>query len=228
MRAILLILLLLVLVLPGNALAGLFTYVDEHGVRHYTNVPADSRARPMKLKKIITANLPDRPRATVRFSRPKAVRPRQKAIVVNQAAIERHILRAASESRIDPLLIKAIIKTESNFDQFAVSSKGAQGLMQLMPETASDLQVDNPFDAYQNIAGGARYLRTLLDTFAGDLKLSLAAYNAGPGCVTRHGGIPNFPETMAYVRKVLHHYRNYQKQHALATSINLRQLVTVN
>jgi len=228
MRSALLILLLLALLLPGNALADLFTYVDDHGVRHYTNVPADSRARPMKLKKIITANLPDRPRAVVRFSRPQAARPQKKAVLVNHAAIERHILRAASESRIDPLLIKAIIKTESNFDQFAVSSKGAQGLMQLMPETASDLQVDNPFDAYQNIAGGTRYLRTLLDTFAGDLRLSLAAYNAGPGCVTRHGGIPDFPETIAYVRKVLRHYRNYQKQQVLATSINLRHLVTVN
>jgi soluble lytic murein transglycosylase-like protein len=228
MRAALLTLLLLVLALPANARAGLFTYVDEHGVRHYTNVPADSRARPVRLKKIITTNLPDRPRAVIRYSRPTTVRPRQKAVVVNHAAIERHILRAASENRVDPLLIKAIIKTESNFDQFAVSSKGAQGLMQLMPETARDLQVDNPFDAYENIAGGARYLRTLLDTFAGDLKLSLAAYNAGPGCVTRHGGIPNFPETTAYVRKVLRHYHNYRKQHALATSINLRHMVTVN
>jgi len=228
MRYPLLILLLSVFVLPAASQAGLFTYVDEHGVRHYTNVPADSRARPVKLKKIITANLADRPRAVIRYSRPKTVQPRKKAIIVNHAAIERHILRAASENRVDPLLIKAIIKTESNFDQFAVSSKGAQGLMQLMPETARDLQVDNPFDAYENIAGGARYLRTLLDTFAGDLKLSLAAYNAGPGCVTRHGGIPNFPETMAYVRKVLRHYHDYRKQHALATSINLRQVVTVN
>jgi len=229
MRSILLSFLLLALTLPATtARAGLFTYVDEHGVRHYTNVPADRRAKPVKLKKIITANLPDRPRAVVRYSRATAVRSRTKAVMVNQAAIERHILRAASENRVDPLLIKAIIKTESNFDQFAVSAKGAQGLMQLMPETARDLQVDNPFDAYQNIAGGARYLRTLLDTFAGDLKLSLAAYNAGPGCVTRHGGIPNFPETVAYVRKVLRHYHNYRKQHAMATSINFRNLVTVN
>jgi len=226
MRIRLLTLLLACLFLPAIAWAGLFTYVDKHGVRHYTNVPADTRARPLKLKKIITAKLPNRPRSTIRYSR--LTRLQKRAIAVNKAAIERHILRAASESRLDPLLIKAIIRTESNFDQFAVSAKGAQGLMQLMPETARDLQVHNPFDAYQNIAGGARYLRTLLDTFAGDIRLSLAAYNAGPGSVARHGGIPNFPETMAYVRKVLKHYRNYRKQHSLSRSLNSPNMVTVN
>ena len=228
MRTILLIFLLLGLLPPATVLAGMFTYVDKHGVRHYTNVPIDSRARPIKLKRIITINMASRPQPAITITRQSLARARKTAQLVNRPAIERHILRAAAENKIDPLLIKAIIRTESNFDQFAISSRGAQGLMQLMPETARELRVNNPFDAYQNITAGARYLRSLLDTFAGDLRLSLAAYNAGPGCVTRHGGIPKFPETMAYVRKVLSHYRAYRKKHALATSINLRQLVTVN
>jgi len=111
---------------------------------------------------------------------------------------------------IDPHLIKAVIRTESGFNHRAISRKGAQGLMQLMPGTAEDLRVDNPFNPGENIDGGVRYLRSLLDTFDGNLILSLAAYNAGPGLVKRTGGVPRIPETIDYVRKVLFNYRMYK------------------
>ena len=115
---------------------------------------------------------------------------------------------AAAEHGIDPLLIKAVIKTESNFDPRAISPQGAKGLMQLMPATAKDLQVTNPFDPGQNIAGGTKYLRSMLDSYNWDLELSLAAYNAGPGRVKT--AIPNIRETRKYIARVLSHYRFYR------------------
>ena len=125
-------------------------------------------------------------------------------------SLQGYIESAATEHGIDPLLIKAIIKAESNFDPTAVSPQGAQGLMQLMPATAKDLQVSNPFDPQENITGGAKYLRFLLDSYRWDVELSLAAYNAGPGNVKQ--AIPNIPETRAYVVKVLDNYQSYQKK----------------
>ena len=123
--------------------------------------------------------------------------------------INAFIQTAATEHGIDPLLIKAIIKAESNFDPTAVSPKGAQGLMQLMPATAKDLQVADPFDPQSNITGGTKYLRSLLDSFGWDMELSLAAYNAGPGRVK--GRIPNIIETRIYIAKVLDNYQAYRK-----------------
>ncbi len=113
-------------------------------------------------------------------------------------------------ARVDPLLVvKAVIKTESNFDPEAVSAKGALGLMQLMPATARELRVANPLDPLENVTGGTRYLRTLLDSYDGNVALSLAAYNAGPGRVK--DAIPNIPETRTYVARVLRHYASYRK-----------------
>jgi hypothetical protein len=103
---------------------------------------------------------------------------------------------------VSPDLVKAIIAVESEFDQWAVSSKGARGLMQLMPDTARRLGVADSFDARQNIFGGTQYLRMLLDQFGGDVDLALAAYNAGPNTVLRYGGIPPYRETRGYVQKV--------------------------
>ncbi|WP_243174921.1 transglycosylase SLT domain-containing protein [Desulfofundulus sp. TPOSR] len=120
--------------------------------------------------------------------------------VRNPAELEPLFREAAGEAGLDPELLKAVAAVESNFDPGAVSSKGALGLMQLMPETAESLGVSDPFDPAQNVRAGARYLRGLLDRF-GNLELALAAYNAGPGTVERNGGIP--PETREYVRKVL-------------------------
>ena len=109
---------------------------------------------------------------------------------------------AAREHRVDPRLLAAVAARESAFNARAVSSVGACGLMQLMPQTARFLGVSNVFDPRENVFGGARYLRTLLDTFNGDLDLTLAAYNAGPGAVQKYGGVPPYRETQAYVRAV--------------------------
>jgi Transglycosylase SLT domain len=130
----------------------------------------------------------------------------------NPSAYDAEIERVARRYQIDASLIKAIIQAESDFDHRAVSSKGAQGLMQLMPGTARELDVRNPFNPRENIDGGTRYLRQLLDTFNGNLNLSLAAYNAGPGLVSRTGAIPDIPETRNYVAKVTRQYKEYKKQ----------------
>ena len=117
-------------------------------------------------------------------------------------------IRAASAKYgVDPALVRAVIHAESAFNPRAVSAKGAQGLMQLMPSTASDMGVNNAFDARQNIRGGARYLARLLKTFHGDARLAAAAYNAGPDAVQKYGGVPPYAETRVYVRRValLHH-----------------------
>lgn len=116
---------------------------------------------------------------------------------------------AARSYGVDPALIKAVIHAESHFDRYAISRAGAQGLMQLMPETAAYLKVSNPFNARQNILGGTRFLAYLMDKFD-DLEHVLAAYNAGEGNVRRHGGIPPFPETQRYVGKVQELMANYQ------------------
>jgi len=123
---------------------------------------------------------------------------------------DRDIVRVSRRYNVDPYLIKAIIQTESDFDHRAVSKHGAQGLMQLMPETAKELSVFNPFNPQENINGGTRYFRDLLEIFDGNIKLSLAAYNAGPGTVRRAQGVPPIPETIRYVKKVLRQYRAYK------------------
>jgi hypothetical protein len=115
---------------------------------------------------------------------------------------DHHVEEAARLHQVSPDLVKAIIAVESEFDQWAVSSKGARGLMQLMPDTAHRLGVADSFDARQNIFGGTQYLRMLLDQFGGDVDLALAAYNAGPNTVLRYGGIPPYRETRGYVQKV--------------------------
>lgn len=125
---------------------------------------------------------------------------------VSAEEIDRAIDEAATRNGVDPNLVRAIVKVESNYNPRAVSSKGAMGLMQLMPATARSLNVENPFDAKQNIDGGVRHFRTLLNTFGGDVERSLAAYNAGAGAVQRSGGIPNYSETRDYVRKITNLY----------------------
>ncbi len=109
---------------------------------------------------------------------------------------------AAERHQLDPALVHAVITAESAWNPSAISSKGAQGLMQLMPPTANDLGVTDPFDPRQNIEGGVRYLRTLLEKYDGDLDRALAAYNAGGGTVDRAGGVPNYRETRNYVQKI--------------------------
>lgn len=159
----------------------MYSYVDQYGRLHFTNVPADPRYREMPGHEAL-----------------------RKAAVYGRY---REFIRAAAERySLDPELVRAIIKVESSFNPHAVSKKGAMGLMQLMPETAKEMQVAAPFEVEENIMGGSRYLRQLLDLFEGDLRLGLAAYNAGPSRVLEKRGIPNIPETKQYVQKVLHEY----------------------
>lgn len=146
---------------------------------------------------------------------PEAPEPRAKPPVARgdpasdeSDALESAIARFSAEAGLPPGLVRAVVWAESGFRQGAVSPKGAIGLMQLMPETAAELGV-NPRDSEQNLQGGTTYLRQMLDRFEGDpeqLLKALAAYNAGPGQVARHGGIPPFPETAAYVRRVVRRY----------------------
>ena len=116
------------------------------------------------------------------------------------------ISRYAQRTGLAEGLVEAVIKAESNFDPNSVSPKGALGLMQLMPKTATEMGVNNPFDPEENIMGGTKYLSSLLDQFGGDLKLALAAYNAGPTTVERYQGLPPYPETKEYVSRVLSLY----------------------
>ncbi len=164
----------------GAAPAGaqVYMYTDERGVVHLSDAPTDSAFRPFRSLGM---------RNGVRATR----------------AWDGVIARAGRDHRIEPGLLKAVIHTESAFDPRAVSRKGAQGLMQLMPRTAAWLGVDDPFDPWQNITGGTRYLRYLMERYEGDLELVLAAYNAGERVVDHYGGIPPYGETQRYVRKVL-------------------------
>jgi hypothetical protein len=119
-----------------------------------------------------------------------------------QVVYEALIHEASTQYRIDPALVRAVIRVESAFNPFSVSSAGALGLMQLMPELAAELGIDDPFDPRQNIFGGVRYLRTLLDAHDGNEALALASYNAGPGAVAEFAGVPPYPETERYVRTI--------------------------
>lgn len=122
---------------------------------------------------------------------------------ISPAEIGNYLEQVAEREQLDPELLHVVIAQESSFFPCAVSHKGAMGMMQLMPATAADLGVTNPFDAQENIDGGARYLGYLLERFGGDLRLALAAYNAGPSWVDNYRGVPPFPETMNYVSRIL-------------------------
>jgi hypothetical protein len=120
--------------------------------------------------------------------------------------IDAAIEQAAARHNVDPSLVRSVVKVESNFNPNAVSRKGAMGLMQLMPSTARSLNVANPFDPAQNVDAGVRHLRKLLDSYGGNVRLSLAAYNAGSGAVARSAGVPHFRETQNYVRRITNLY----------------------
>jgi soluble lytic murein transglycosylase-like protein len=125
---------------------------------------------------------------------------------VSQKEIDAAIEKAAARHNVDPNLVRALVKVESNFNPNAVSSKGAMGLMQLMPQTARQLNLKDPFDPEENIDAGVRHLKQLLENYGGDVRLSLAAYNAGSGAVARSRGIPRYAETRNYVRRITNLY----------------------
>jgi soluble lytic murein transglycosylase-like protein len=177
---------------PANfAHADIFKYIDNEGVLHLTNVPSNPNAQyilVLKEKRILF--------------RPNIDAKRFDQIIVN----------AANKYKIDSALIKAVIKAESNFNHQAVSPVGARGLMQLMPATASQLQVEDVFHPEKNIEGGTRYLRYLLNVYRGDLTLALAAYNAGEGAVARYRNqVPPYRETQNYVKRVLSLYTLFNR-----------------
>lgn len=147
---------------------------------------------------------------TVRKSKQVASRPIKRP-VVNKSKFDGEIKKASAKHGVDPYLVKAVIKAESNFDPHAVSSKNAQGIMQLMPGTADDYGVEDLFNPAENIDGGVRVLKDLMDYFYGNKRLVLAAYNAGKGAVIKHGyQVPPYKETRQYVDRVLNYYSNVE------------------
>ena len=186
----LLVAMVMVLLSSTPLRADIYMYVDRDGVVHFTNAPTasenDYRVY-VKEKKIYFSQMYSRKR------------------------FEDYIRQASDLYGIAFPLLKAIIKAESDFNPRAVSKKGAMGLMQIMPENIKAMNINNPFDPLENILGGARYFREMLDRFEGHLPLSLAAYNAGPTAVERYNNqIPPYKETEDYIERVLKFYSSYQ------------------
>lgn len=159
-----------------------------------------------------------------RLAQLKPARKIQKRKTLYDPLIEKH----AKRQSLEPALVKAVVYAESNFNPHTISSKGAKGLMQLMPSTAQSLGVKSIFDPTQNIAGGSRYLKSMMDTFNGDLGLALAGYNAGPNAVKRHKGIPPYKETRNYVERVTRAYRAYRPRLPIYWRMEKEGLVLTN
>ncbi len=172
--------------------ADIYSYTDEQGVIHITNIPTQANVPYVLVMK--------ERRVAFKIAR---------QISVYDGLIE----RISKKYNMDATLVKAIIKAESNFNNKAVSPVGAKGLMQLMPSTAASLEVTDSFHPEKNIEGGVRYLRYLFRLFDGDLPLVLAAYNAGENTVMRYNNmIPPYPETRNYVKRVIHYWKQYRNE----------------
>jgi len=171
--------------------ADIYVYADKEGVLHFTNVPTSSQSSNYKVYIKETSNRP---------------------LESNITDLYDHVISEASHTHgVSFSLLKALIKTESDFNPRAVSSAGARGLMQLMPENIKTLKINNPFDPRENIMGGTQYLKQLIDRFNGKLPLALAAYNAGPGVVEKYQRIPPFKETENFVKQVMKYYSFFNK-----------------
>jgi soluble lytic murein transglycosylase-like protein len=190
------ILLIYLVLLVGTSYAGIYRWEDENGVIHFTNCPRDTR-----FKLYIRESKEDVGGEENRAS----TQP-----VRDQTQFDSLIEEFSKKHNVDFALVKAMIKVESGFNPLAVSRKGAKGLMQLMPATAQRMNVENVFNPRENIDGGVRYFRYLLSLFNNDLRLSLAAYNAGENIVSELRSIPPYRETVDYVRKVLNYYQSYR------------------
>jgi len=195
--------------LAVNAQADIYQFVDDSGVVHFTNVPSG------QVKKTTKVHAESRGHASssaaVRSAPASAGSRRTEDIPVSYVNI---INSACERYGVDPSLVHAIVKVESDFNPFAISRKGAMGLMQLMPQTASTMNVRNTFSPDENIEGGVKYLRYLLDRYEGNLSLSLAAYNSGETSVKKWGTIPPFKETQDYVKKIMQLYNGSGKTFA--------------
>jgi soluble lytic murein transglycosylase-like protein len=183
---------------PQPAAADIYTWTDADGVIHFSNEKRSGaklyvKSEPKKRRRAGVKPVMPSDRSPERFTR-----------------YDEHIRHAATLYQIPEELVRAVIKVESDYDPQAVSTAGAQGLMQLMPETAMRMQITDSFDPRLNIFGGVRYLRVLANHFNGDLELTVAGYNAGEGAVIRYGGIPPYEETQNYVMKVLYYYHRYR------------------
>jgi soluble lytic murein transglycosylase-like protein len=176
----------------------IYTYLDAQGQRHYTDVPDNNRYR------LLVLSPQDRTASGDRYDLQLLAKATQYDSIIEHAAVS---------TALEPNLLRAVIVVESGFNCRAKSKRGAVGLMQLMPATASRYGVSNPYDARQNVHAGARYLKFLIDHFGHDVRLALAAYNAGEDAVERNGGqIPPYSETMAYVPRVLKIYKMLTEQ----------------
>jgi soluble lytic murein transglycosylase-like protein len=191
------------LILGQPAWADLYGYVDQDGRAHVSTQKLDERYTLFK-----------RSVAAPRAANPEE--PTVKIVPIPKSKIklyDKQIVKASKRYRVEAALLHAVISAESQYDAAAVSPRGAQGLMQLTPDTAERYKVSNVFDPTQNIQAGAQYLRDLLRRFNNDLELTLAAYNAGENAVIKSGWrVPPYPETTAYVPKVLAYYRQYQQK----------------
>ncbi len=196
-----------------EASAAIYSYRDEQGRLFLTDCPPNK-----KYKIVVTTKkereAPDSPSAGISGLTTAGT---HKFLLPSDDSYSDYINAAANKHGVDPFLIKSVIKVESDFDPDVMSSKGAQGLMQLMPATAKVVGCSDPFNAKQNIFGGSNYLRMMLKRFNGNVDYALAAYNAGPGNVEKYNGIPPFRETKNYVRKVKHYYQQYASSAGVST-----------
>lgn len=193
------------------AAADVYSFKDRTGTLHFTNVPSDQRfkavpdqgGRPIRIS--YTGRIGGDSGSRTSRSIARADR------IWNEppADLEKMIDETSRRYGVETALVHAVVRAESAFDHLAVSSAGAQGLMQLMPGTAQEVGVRDVFHPQQNLEGGVYYLRSLLDRFNGDYRLALAGYNAGPGAVERCGGVPPYSETMDYVERVFRYRQEY-------------------
>lgn len=197
-RVLLLLACLIAPLAAGAAPVKIYTYVDAGGLRHYTDIPDNNRYR------LLLTSPRERTHSGDRFD---------PALLARSSIYDPIIETAAAAAAIEPNLLRAVIVVESGFNAHAVSKRGAVGLMQLMPETALRFGATDRYDPRQNVHAGAHYLKALIDRFGNDIRLALAAYNAGEAAVDRNGGqIPPYSETQAYVPRVLGVYQMLLKQ----------------